>query len=95
MNVRTSGTGPVVMSSADAPAWRIAAVSRRDDEPQPVVLSTVTTRTSVPATNGAPGPDYAPRRAVGREAPLSSNRFERKPGVRTSLIGFSGEVRSM
>ena len=49
------------------------------------VLSTVTTRTSVRPTGRAA---YAPRRACGREAPLSSNRFERKPGVRTSLIGL-------
>ena len=97
MNVRTSRTGPGRRPSPCARRRASnAAPSSRAAARQPVVAPTETIRTSV-APSG-PGPaigDVRPARADrDDEEPLSSIRLVRKPGVRTSWIGCSGDVRS-
>ena len=95
MNVRTSGTGPVSTVTVRAPARSNAAASSRAAARHPVVAPTETMRTSV--ARSGPGTATAAQtwRADREEGePLSSIRLVRKPGVRTSWIGRSGDVRS-
>ena len=87
--VRTRGAGRAAASSTVAPARAIDATSSSTAARQPVVAPT-----DDDEDVGA-GHALGARRAGRRpEWPLSSNRFERKPGVRTSRIGCSGDVRS-
>ena len=90
-NVRTRRDGAALTISTLAPARAIAAVSSAAAVRQPSVLPAETTSTSVLDM-------CAQARGLARrlcpDAPFSSIRFVRKPGVRTSWIGFSGEVRT-
>jgi hypothetical protein len=100
MNVGADRRGAVPTSRVSAPARAKASASSRAEEAQPAVVPRVATST----LGAAAGRDSAlddtaaihPRGRTGREleAPFSSIRLERKPGVRTSSIGFSGDVRS-